>query len=313
MLGAACTRMAAVQPAPSSPPSLAFAAWSQSGQPDKRICVLPFVNHTKSDGLAERVRESVFGRLSLKRFNDVELRELDARLKSLPQAWNALSPQQLGRALRCDALVYGEVLEASNLYLGVYAQLTLSGRIKLIDAVSNETLVNDTHATQFRAGGVPFSLLAAVPNAVLNLRNFTSEQSLRAVDDLARHLVDKIPDLPSGGGRPSFPLVAPLPIAVAPDLAEQRQRTSMETPSPQHEPYRVQVAAFSNPEEAHHVAQLLRNEGFQPTVVIAIQGERSWHRVMLGPFASRDAAREAGVRVQKRLRCSPMIVRMAAQ
>jgi cell division septation protein DedD len=279
--------------------------WSHKGGAEKRVCILPFTNRTQSAGLAARVREGFFGRLALKRFADVELRELDARLQALPEAWSRLSPRQLGQALHCDALVYGEVTEASNLYLGVYAQLTLEGRVQLIDVSSNETLVIGSHATKFRIGGVPFSLLAVVPNAVLNLRNFTSEQSLRAVDDLARNLADKIPDLPTGA--------AENPIAAMPSNThegkEQREATAPVNATPAPDRYRVQVAAFSQAGEAQQVAQRLRDEGFRPMVVTAATDERLWHKVLLGPFPSLDVAQETGVRVRQRLHISPMIVR----
>jgi cell division septation protein DedD len=70
----------------------------------------------------------------------------------------------------------------------------------------------------------------------------------------------------------------------------------------------VQVAAFSKQGDAQHVAQRLRDEGFQPTVVTAAADDRLWHKVLLGPFPSLDVARETGAQVQQRLQISPMIV-----
>ncbi|HXG19673.1 MAG TPA: SPOR domain-containing protein [Methylomirabilota bacterium] len=274
--------------------------------------MLPFQNRTRSDGLGDRVRESFFGRLSLKRFADIELRDLDSRLNALPEAWTKMSPQQLGQALRCEALVYGEVIDASNVYLGVYAQLTLEGKIQFVDAHTGQTLVIGSHATKFRAGGVPFSLLEVVPNAVLNLRNFSSEQAWRAVDDLARHLADQIPDLPDTDPLPSTE--EPKQIAVQATVEETEPKKVAAPLLWPTEPgvYRVQVAAFSKPGEAQHVARLLRNEGFQPTVVTATQEDRAWHKVMLGPFPSFQAAQETGERVQKRLSFTPMVVRSSS-
>lgn len=287
-----------MRPSPSVSPSPTFVSWSRSGQPDKRLCVLPFTNRTKSEGLADRVRESFFGRIVLKQYSDLDLQELDARLSGLAEPWGTLAPHQLGQALQCDALLYGEVTDASNIYLGVYAQLTLEGRIRLVDAVSNRVLVTEVHSTKFRTGGVPLSLFELVPNAVLNLRNFSAEQMLRAVDDLARNLADKVPDLPIA------------PPATVLTTTDHKVFPPPATP-PTRERYRLQVAAFSKPGEAQHAVQLLRNEGFQPTIVTATQFEKSWHKVMLGPFLSLDAAQETGVRVQKRLPFSPVVVRLS--
>jgi cell division septation protein DedD len=140
---------------------------------------------------------------------------------------------------------------------------------------------------------------------VLNLRNFTAEQSLRAVDDLARNLADKIPDLPTG--------VAENPVAAMPSNTHegkgQSEATAPVSATAAPDRYRVQVAAFSQAGEAQQVAQRLRDEGFRPMVVTAVTDERLWHKVLLGPFPSLDVAQETGVRVQQRLHLSPLIVR----
>lgn len=318
-------------------PNPAFASWSTTGTPEKRICILPFTNHTNSTGVADRLRESFFGRVSLKRFTDVELRDLDKSLQALPN-WSAMPPRALGSALQCDALVYGEVTEASNLYLGVYAQLTLEGRIRIIDAVSNETLVISSHATKFRAGGVPFSLLDLAPNLVFTLRHLSSEQALRAVDDLARNLADKVPDLPAHIMPPTHVASAPQPIM---SLGPQPTRVAMSTsddsatltlplvsspppaPSPpavavvspptSAEHYRLQVGAFHKSQEARHAAHVLRSHGFQPIVVTTTQAKRERHGVLLGPFPSLDVAQEAREKIQTRFRFTPVVVRPVLQ
>ncbi len=314
LLGSSCARTAWVQ-APLTPkPSTSFSAWSQNGHPEKRICVLPFTDRTASGEIVDRVREGFFGRLALKRFTDLELRDLDARLHALPEPWNKVTPQKLGAVLPCDALVYGEILEASNLYVGVYAQLTLEGRIQLVDAATGQTLVVSTHATKFRLAGVPFSVFDLVPDLVLNMRNFSGEQGLRAVDDLARNLADQIPDLPDVA---SVQKAEPSPLSTEQAAAERSDQKRAEAPTltstcPDQDCYQVQVAAFHKSDEAQHAVQLLRGEGFQPTVMTAAQSEQSQHRVMLGPFSTFGAAQETGAKVQKRLRFSPVVVRLLA-
>jgi hypothetical protein len=82
----ACSTQA-VKPANPAAPTPAFVAWSQSGVPEKRACVLPFTDQTGTAGLAASVRESFAGHLSIKRFADAELHELDVRLKTIPGDW----------------------------------------------------------------------------------------------------------------------------------------------------------------------------------------------------------------------------------
>src|SRR5262245_19793377 len=119
LLSSACSTQA-IKPALPAIPTPAFVRWSQSGAPDKRICVLPFTDQTGTDGLAVYVRQSFAGHLSIKRFSDAELYEIDARLNTLSGAWKTQPTQRLGKSLQCDALVYGQVTAAKRLYLGLY-------------------------------------------------------------------------------------------------------------------------------------------------------------------------------------------------
>jgi cell division septation protein DedD len=152
------------------------------------------------------------------------------------------------------------------------------------------------------------------------------------VDDLARNLADKIPDLPetpvvqnagtiTASREPQIeprtePRVAPQMASHVVERSEQKGKGIGAPPStltrPDQDCYQVQVAAFSKPGEAQHAVQLLRGEGFRPTVLTVTRSEKSPHRVMLGPFLTFGAAQETGAKVQKRLRFSPVVVRFLA-
>lgn len=179
-------------------PTPRFVAWSQTDPTTpKRVCILPFADKVNVPGLANQIRQSFAGHLSIKHFVDAELYEVDSLLQTLGPGWRALSAQELGRGLNCNALAYGEVTQASRLYLALYSQLTLEGNILLVDAETGQTLVKDTYATKFRSAGVPLSPLSLVPDAIRNLSNLSDVQMVRAVDDLGRNLADKVPDLPA--------------------------------------------------------------------------------------------------------------------
>src|SRR5262245_30357398 len=96
-----------VKPVTPTVPPPVFVTWSQSGTPTKRLCVLPFTDHTATPGLASRVRESFAGQVSVKRFVDVELYVIDAQLALVGEDWKTLSAQQIGKVEGCDALVFG--------------------------------------------------------------------------------------------------------------------------------------------------------------------------------------------------------------
>jgi len=194
-----------IPPAPTS----RFTAWSQQDRTTpKRVCVLPFADQTDTQDLANKVRRSFAGNLSLKRFADGELYDIDARLKSLGRGWRNFPVPQVGKAVGCDALIYGEVTRADRLYLALYSQLTLAGSFRLVDGATGQTLAEGFYATKFRSGGVPLSPLSVVPNAIQTFSNLSDTQMTRAIDDLGRHLAEQVPDLPAGFPNPPIQYAA---------------------------------------------------------------------------------------------------------
>ena len=189
-LVAMCTACGPHKPAP---PSAQFLAWSQHGASPRWLCVLPFTDETDQPEVGIEVRRSFAGHLSIKRFRDVELHEIDA---NLPADWRQLPAQSLGDILGCHALVYGLVSRARRLYLGVYAEIALDGGILLIETHTGQTLVKATYRTRLRRGGVPFSPLGIAAGTVMTLRHITDAQMVRAIDDLGRNLAAAVPDLP---------------------------------------------------------------------------------------------------------------------
>ena len=185
-----CTACGPQKPAP---PSAQFVAWSHQGARPRWLCVLPFTNETDQPEVGNQVRQSFAGHLSIKRFRDVELHEIDT---NLPANWRQLPAQSLGEILGCHALVYGLVSRARRLYLGVYADIALDGGILLIETHTGRTLVKATYRTRLRLGGVPFSPLGLVIGTVMTLRHITNAQMVRAIDDLGRNLAAAVPDLP---------------------------------------------------------------------------------------------------------------------
>jgi hypothetical protein len=299
--------LAAVKPALPPTPTPAFVTWSQAGEPAKRICVLPFADHTGTPGLAAQVRQSFAGHLSVKRFIDIELYEVDSRLSAWAETWKDQPVQLLGKALGCEALIYGEVTEAGRLYLGVYSQVALAGSIRMVETATGQTVAQSAHTTRFHAGGVPFSPIAVVANSLLNLRNIGDTQMLRVIDDLGRHLAGVVPDLPTPlpvqEASPTMPPATSPPTEI-PQTASSRTATVQES-------YRLQVAAFRSSREAQQAARLLRDKGYRPAIAEFTEAEQPWHRVVLGPFSSFHEASQVGEQIQQSLPFSPVVTRTA--
>ncbi len=273
------------------PPSSRFVAWSQQDPDPKRVCVLPFSNRTGRPAITGQVRRSFAGHLSTKRFVDVELHEIDARL---PPDWRGLSARSLGETLGCQALVYGVVTQARRLYLGLYAGIALDAGIRLIDARSGRSLVEESYTTRFRSGGLPLSPIGIVPNAVLLLRDISDAQIQRAIDDLARNLAARVPDLPYRPlpASPAREEMAELPPA-APEATRQAQ------PGPAS--YRLQVATFDSSESASSAVRLLRRKGYQAELLAPPGLASRWYQVVLGPFPSAASAKQVGAAIRQDL------------
>ena len=270
-------------------PTQNFVAWSQQAAPHKkRLCVLPFENASHVDELDEKVRQGVAGHLSVKRFTDVELHEIDTRLADIAN-WHRLPPQDLGRRLNCDVLVYGLVSKPDTIYAGVYSQLALIGTLRVVGVASGAVLLHETYATRFHDLGVPLSPVGLVTSMVRNLRTFTDTRFVRAIDDLSRNLAALVPDLP--------------------ETDRQARRTPQkESPAPPSSPfYRVQVAAFRSHDDAQHAAQLLRQEGYAPAIAEVAGIQQEWHRVIIGPFSSARSADETRVHIKETLPFDPIV------
>ncbi len=289
--------LAACAPTARYPPlSASFSAWLDRSPVTKKVCVLPFTNQTDKPGLGESVRRSVYSHLSVRKFHDVELTEIDTTLRALPEEWQTLSSQVLGRRLGCNGLVYGEVLDTTRLYLAVYSRLILRGAIRLVDAESGSPLVEASYTTKIHAGGVPFSPLGVVPASIIALHNVLDDQIEKAVHDLGRHLVEFVPDM-------AMTVASARPTSELPAQAMTRAAASKSY-------YRLQVASFLDRIEAERAVRSLQRQGYHPSVVEVKNLEQSWHRVLIGPFSSIKEAQETKGRIQETLSFTPLITQI---
>ncbi len=341
LLFMACTKTTPSIPTPQ------FLAWSQDRTTPKRLCVLPFVDQTETPGLAKQVRQSVAGHLSIKYFTDVELSDVNEQLSKLGEGWRNFPPQQVGKAVGCDALLYGEVTEASRLYLALYSQLTVAAGIQLVDVTTGQTLAQESYATKFRSGGVPLSPLAIVPDAVKTLSNLSETQMTRAIDDLGRNLAEKIPDLPArpppsqdqvvtaAATSPVLPTAMPVsgetrapqaredqpaPIEIAtvsilPPSVSKTEKTALSV-SPRsraQKSYRLQVAQFRTYRDAHRATRLLRDKGYPAMIAQTVEVRQTWNRVVIGPYPSLQEARHVRSSIRKVSSFSPVVIHSASR
>jgi hypothetical protein len=163
----------------------------------KTIAVLPFYNQAKSQEGSEAVRKGFYNHFSSLPYKDMELYRVDAQLRKAgltePEVIHKKSPQDLGKILGVDAVVYGEISNFDKLFAVIYSQVAVGAEIKMYDAKTGNFLWSGKHTVRIHEGGLsttPIGLIATVVATAMNVRDI---QLLRACDDLFRDMVKTIP------------------------------------------------------------------------------------------------------------------------
>jgi hypothetical protein len=165
--------------------------------PPKSIAVLPFGNKTEVEDLDEFVRETFYSHLAPQPYKDIELREVDRTLKRYNlinyEKFNHVSAKRLGRILRCDAVVIGEVTEFQRVYAGVYSQMAVGASISIWDTRSGKKLWTDEHVTRHHEGGIPLAITDLAMISIRSGLNLRDSEKVKTVDELSRHLISRVP------------------------------------------------------------------------------------------------------------------------
>ncbi len=161
------------------------------------VAVLPFVDKTDSNGLANLVRYSFYGHLSVRPYRDIELHLIDRKLSEYNltnlKTLSSKNVSELGRLLECDALILGEITTYQKVFLGIYSQVAVGATISIWDTRSGQVIWQDQHVARFHDGGIPFSLVEIPFISFRSGWNLRERVKIRTVDDLSRHLASRIP------------------------------------------------------------------------------------------------------------------------
>ena len=163
----------------------------------KSVAVLPFVDLSKSKEGFEAMRRGFYNHFSSLPFKDMELYRIDNFLRKAgltdPEAIRKMSPQELGKILDVEAVVFGEISNFDKLFLVMYSQVSVGAEIKMYDTKTGNFLWSGKHVVRKHEGGIstnPIGIIATVIATAMNVRDI---QLLRANDDLFRDMVKTIP------------------------------------------------------------------------------------------------------------------------
>ena len=124
-----------------------------------RVAILPFENISDAPQAAELVRRSFFNQFSSKKFKDVELYQVNERLRQ--KGWRddfaflSKSPELLGDLLQADGLIYGKITEFNRFYAGTYSRVSVALEAKLVSAETGNVLWQATHCASSHEGALP--------------------------------------------------------------------------------------------------------------------------------------------------------------
>ena len=89
----------------------------------------------------------------------------------------------------------------------------------------------------------------------------------------------------------------PAPVKVAAAKPTAKVTTSAKTTSAA--PHLLQIASFRSPDEAGILVRRLEKKGYSPYIQQADLGSKGvWYRVFLGPYASKEKAQTAAIRLK---------------
>ncbi|MBN1104327.1 MAG: SPOR domain-containing protein [Deltaproteobacteria bacterium] len=244
------------------------------------VVVLPFQNLTSEANLGNIVRKSFYSHFTTKNYRDIELNDVDRALDVLQgtsaNPWKDLPATALGKFFHADFLIYGKVLEYTKVFAGIYSQIALKVEVEMVDAGTGEGFWWKTVIQRSHEGGVPFSLLGIIPDALRAGFHMQKERTLDLIERVSRELVEAIPDAP--------------PSRVSTFFLD------------------VQVASFLEEESALKTRQELQEKGYAARVEPSRIGDRTWHRVLLGPYPTAAEAGKVKASISEDPKFKPILI-----
>jgi TolB-like protein len=259
-------------------------AWLPKDGPPPTVAVMPFDNLTSDEEMGTLVRRSFYNHFSSKNFRDVELGTVDRGLESIQKAksgaWREIPPETLGKYLHADFVIYGKVKDYQKLFFGIYSQIALTVEIEMVDCRNGKGVWWKTETKRSHEGGIPlelWSLLSATARSGLHLQQ---ETTLDLVERISRDMVAEIPE-------PAAPPGDPLSVD-------------------------IQIASFLESARAAATVEECKRIGFEPRVETIQLTDRTWYRVVLGPYKEIPAAERDKKVIAERTKFQPVFVHHSA-
>jgi hypothetical protein len=172
----------------------------------KSIAILPFSNKTDQSGIEVFVRATFYSHMSPYPYRDVELQVIDRLLRRHhlydTEKLRKTKVKRLGRLLKCEAVIFGEVIEYKQIYAGIYSQMAVGAAVEMWDTRTGRKIWSEKHIARKHEGGIPLALTDIPMIGIRSGMNLTEAAKVQTVDDLSRQLTGRIP-VPGLSGPPT--------------------------------------------------------------------------------------------------------------
>ena len=255
-------------------------AWLPKDRPPPTVGVMPFDNLTSDEDMGTLVRKSFYNHFSSKNFRDIELTAVDRGLESIQKArsgaWRDVPPETLGRYLHADFVIYGKVKDYQKLFLGIYSQIALTVEVEMVECRSGKGVWWKTETKKSHDGGIPLELLSLISATARSALLMQQERTLDLVERISRDLVAEIPEPAASPGGP---------LSVD-----------------------IQIASFLEKSRAASTVEECKRIGFEPRVETVQLTDRTWYRVVLGPYKEIPSAERDKKVITEKTKFQPIFV-----
>ena len=133
------------------------------------------------------VRQTIYGHLSPKNYEDIELHRVKFILKSDSDINTIL------KKLDCDAIIEGEILQFQNNFYITYSSTNVGLKLFLKNNNGN-ILWKGTHVASSRAGNIPLSPIGLATGIFSAGNNTDEEVAFQMLDTVVRRLLKTLPE-----------------------------------------------------------------------------------------------------------------------
>lgn len=189
------------------------------GYAPKLVAILPFENLTSNTDQQEKeeeeeiIRKTFANHFSSRGYQTQWVKVTDSLLQEkgydTPDEIVKLPLSILGELTQADTIIFGQLTHFDRLFLGIYSQIAVGVRMKMVDVKSGKVLWEEEEISREHSGGFSINPLGMAMTIASNALALRQIELLGIAEDLFREMVTSIPlaSLTPVANRPTITLL----------------------------------------------------------------------------------------------------------